>query len=38
MIKNRLYEKFEMIDLSLYIYYFDITIVKDRVNRILRLK
>ena len=27
-----------MIDLNLYIYYLDITIVKNRVNRILRLE
>ena len=38
MIKNKLHEKFEIIDLNLYIYYFDITIAKNRVNRILRFK
>ena len=27
-----------MIDLNLYTYYFNITIVKNRINRILRLK
>ena len=37
-IKNKLHEKFEMIDLNLYIYYFDIIIAKDCVNCILRLK
>ena len=37
-IKNKLHKKFKMIDLNLYIYYFDITITKDRVNRILRFK
>ena len=29
---------FKMIDLNLYIYYLDITIAKNRINRILRLK
>ena len=38
IIKNKFYEKFKIIDLNLYIYYFDITIVKDRINRILRFK
>ena len=38
MIKNKLYNKFEIIDLNFYIYYLDITIVKNRVNRILRFK
>ena len=38
MIKIKFYEKFEMIDLSLCIYYFDIIIIKDRFNRILRFK
>ena len=38
IIKNKLYKKFEMINLNLYIYYFDIIIIKDRVNRILRFK
>ena len=37
-IKDKLYKKFEMIDLNLYIYYFDIMIVKNRINRILRFK
>ena len=37
-IKNKLYEKFEIIDLNLYIYYLDMTIAKNRVNRILRLE
>ena len=37
-IKNKLYKKFEMIDLSLYIYYLDMTIARNRVNRILRLE
>ena len=36
--KNKLHKKFEMIDLSSYIYYLDITIAKNRVNRILRLE
>ena len=38
MIKNKLYKKFKIIDLNLCIYYFDITIVKNYINRILRLK
>ena len=38
MIKNKLYKKFEIINLNLYIYYFDIMIVKNYVNRILRFK
>ena len=38
IIKNKFYKKFEMIDLSLCIYYFDITIIKNYINRILRLK
>ena len=37
-IKNKLYKKFKIIDLNLYIYYFDIIIVKDYINRILRLE
>ena len=37
-IKNKLYKKFEIIDLSLYIYYLDMTIARNRVNRILRLE
>ena len=37
-IKNKLYKKFEMIDLSLYIYYFDMMIAKNRINRILHFK
>ena len=38
IIKNKLYEKFEIIDLNLYIYYLDITIAKNHINRILRLE
>ena len=38
MIKNKLYKKFKIIDLNLYIYYFDMMIAKNRVNRILRLE
>ena len=38
MIKNKLYEKFKIIDLNSYIYYLDITIIKDYINRILRLE
>ena len=37
-IKNKFYNKFKIIDLSLYIYYLNITIVKNRINRILRFK
>ena len=38
MIKNKFHEKFEMIDLNLNIYYFNIMIIKDHINRILRFK
>ena len=38
MIKDKLYKKFEIIDLNLYIYYLNITIIKNRVNYILRFK
>ena len=38
IIKNKLYKKFEIINLNLYIYYLDITIVKNHINRILRLE
>ena len=37
-IKNRFYKKFKMIDLNLCIYYFDMIIVKDYINRIIRLE
>ena len=37
-IKNKLYKKFKIIDLGLCIYYLDITITKNRVNRILRFE
>ena len=36
-IKNKLHNKFEITNLRPYIYYLDITVTKDRVNRILRL-
>ena len=38
MIKNKLYKKFKIIDLNLYIYYLDITIIRNYINRILRFK
>ena len=38
IIKNKLYKKFKIIDLNLYIYYLDITIAKNHINHILRLK
>ena len=38
MIKNRFYDKFEMTDLNSCIYYLNIIIIKDRVNRILRFE
>ena len=38
MIKNKLYNKFKIIDLNLYIYYLDIIIAKNRINRILRFE
>ena len=36
-IKNKLYDKFEITNLESYIYYLDIIVIKDRINRILRL-
>ena len=38
MIKNKFYKKFEIIDLNSYIYYLDIMIVKNRINRIIRFE
>ena len=37
-IINKFHKKFKIIDLSLYIYYFDLTIIKNRINRILRFE
>ena len=37
-VKNALYAKFKMNDLDSCVYYFDMIIFRDRVNRTLRLK
>ena len=37
-IKNALYAKFKMSDLDFCAYYLDIIVIRDRVNRTLRLK
>jgi hypothetical protein len=36
-VKDTLNQRFKMIDLGPYSYYLDITITRDRINRILRL-
>ena len=36
-IKNKLYNKFEITNLGPYIYYLDIIVIRDHINRILRL-
>ena len=36
-IKNKFYDKFEITNLEPYIYYLGIIVIRDRVNRILRL-
>ena len=36
--KNKFRKRFEIIDLNKYVYYFEIIIIKDRINRILRFK